>query len=352
VFAKIPSQARGSYVLSFQNRDIGTIDVAGFVSYRARSETLVGNPQPFLVGGHVTLFAGLPDYTIVQFEPASGEIRRLLSGYRIGNSDVRAVGPTRNPSVFLLQPLGLDSVYPWHAKPLEAWDLSNTPVQVATYPRYSTSRLIAQLNDSVFLHAGPHQVQTTKNVDGVDPLIYIGGYEETSEIVLSPRGDRAAIRVHGSATGPPVFDTATGDTAYHVRQLFGAEGVAFSATGDTLFMLGYNGRHGDGPILVLVLKAASGQQLRQLELPAWIEDFAVDAAREMIYLAVVDQATYNGPGTLRLMVVDVRTMSVIGDMLDQDFRMFGCAYRRILVDGDAVFLVCGGDTWRFDRIDR
>ena len=345
---RIAPKARGALNLTVNGRTVGVLNVAGFISYRPRTTDITGNPRRFPFHGPVSLIAGTDDRAVVQFIPATGEIRTLLTGYWLDNANTRSAGPTPDPSVFLLQPVGSDSLEPWFDKPLEAWNLSGVPSRVRSFRRQSNHRVLAQLNDSVFLLGTHHFVQSYKMANGSQHTIYMGTYEETNDIVLSPRKDRAAIRVHGSPTGPPVFDMLTGDTVYHIRSVRGAEGVAFSSDGDTLFVLGYINHDRDSKLLVL--DAASGQELSRIELPYWVEDLAFDPATSIAYLGVTQQVDPLEPGALRVLVLDVVTMQIIGEMSAHESRSFPCFYRNIFVGTDGVFFVCGGDTWRFDRV--
>lgn len=344
----VAPKARGALSLTVNGRASGVLNVAGFVSHRRVTASIAGNPRRFPTDGPVSLIAGGEDRTIVQFTPATGEVRTLLSGYWLDNGNTRSIGPTPDPDVFLLQPVGSDSVEPWREKALEAWDLRGTPTRIAAFPRVSNLRVMAQLNDSVFLYGTHHLVHSFKMSNGFQHTLYLGTYEETNDIVLSPRRDRAALRVHGSPTGPPVFDMATGDTAYHIRAVRGAEGVAFSRAGDTLLVLGYNTHSQDSKLLVL--DAATGQELNRFELPYWIEDLAFDPVTSIAYMGITEQGNPFEEVALRVLVFDVTRMRIIGEMSAHEPSSFPCFYRNIFVGTDGVFFVCSGDTWRFDRV--
>jgi hypothetical protein len=276
----------------------------------------------------------------------------LLSGYWLDNASTRSVGLTRNPAVFLIQPVGWDSVEPWRFRDLQVWDFGGAPKLVRSLPRLGITRYGAAFSDSIFFFATHHQLSTVAYHDGIARTIYFGTYEETNGVVISPRGDRAAIRVHGSLTGPPVFSTTSGDTVYHLRQMWGNEGVAFSATGDTLLVLGYTRAY---QAIAYAIDAATGRELRQLSLPQWSEDMAYDPGEGMLYLAVLEPPTPQGPAyqsLLHLLVLDAQSFQIIGDMAVRQWTDFRCFYREILIGDDGVFFICAGDTWRFDRIRR
>ncbi len=348
LLVNVPVYARGQLQLVVDAQPAGQLEVAGFEWFRPRTIYLEGNPVRYPANGPVSLIAGDGNQNVVQFTPATGAVRTLLSGYWLDNANTRSIGPTTDPDVFLLQPVGSDSLQTWLDKALESWDLSGVPTRVRSFPRQANHRVAAQLNDSIFLAGSHHQVRSYQMTGGFQQVLYSGTYEETNAIALSPRKDRAAIRVHGSPTGPPVFDMATGDTAYHIRSVRGAEGVAFSTEGDTLLVLGYNNHDQDSRLLVL--DAASGHELNRFELPYWIEDLAFDPATSIAYLGVTKQANPFEEIALRVLVFDVTKMQIIGEMSAHEPSSFPCFYRNIFVGTDGVYFVCGGDTWRFDRV--
>lgn len=351
VMTQLPTNVRGPVRIQVNGADVAVLDVRGFVSFRPRTIDLQGNPYQYPRHGPASLILSAGNrwdsLTIFQFLPGTGELRPLVSGYMLDNVNTRSIGPTHNPDVFLLQPAALDPVEPWRNRTLEAWNLNGVPTRVAEFRNMENYRYAAQLNDSIFLHAFHHTVRASKLGVG---RVYEDGYEETNGIVLSPRGDRAAIKVHGSPTGPPVFNALTGHPAYHISSVRGAEGVAFSARGDTLFVLGYNVHDVDSHILVL--DAASGQEFMRLRLPYWSEDMAVDLDNQVIYLPVAPRGYISAQPVPHILVVDIRKMQIVGDMAAKDPKSFNCFYRGITVADDGVFFVCGGDTWRFDRVLR
>ena len=145
-----------------------------------------------------------------------------------------------------------------------------------------------------------------------------------------------------------MFDMATGDTAYHIRSVRGAEGVAFSSDGDTLFVLGYNQHDADSHLMVL--DAATGSELARFTLPEWIDEFAVDTERGFAYFPVATRRALTTP--LRILVFDYLNWQLVGNMGAPGEYSHACFYARVFVGDDGVFYVCAGDVWRFDRAIR
>jgi hypothetical protein len=113
--------------------------------------------------------------------------------------------------------------------------------------------------------------------------------EETYDIVVSPRGDRAVILagnyepLDGSPpAGVPVLDVATGVVAYGIGQIRYAATAAFSAGGDTLFVAGDDANR--QPQLVMV-RAGDGVILRSVALPLIAGAIAPDPFRPWLYVA-------------------------------------------------------------------
>jgi hypothetical protein len=346
ISAVVPRQARGVYALKVDGYEIAHVRVFGFVSFTARTNDLVGNGYAFVDAGAVSLIYGTADKRIVQFFPGTASQRTILNDYLIDNGFVRSAGPTPDPSVVLFSPFGRNPANPWN-NPVEAWRVGTIPVQVGGYP-IDNGRVIAAFNDSVVFRGFHHDVETRKLRAGKFVIAYWGQYEETNEVVISPRGDRAAIRVHGSPTGPPVFNTASGDTAYHLRQFRGAEAVRFSATGDTLYMIGYNSQEQS---TLVAVKASNGQQLMERPLPEWVEDMTYDPEAGILYLLAIEGNTLHAvpPGVLHVSVIDAKTFTTLGDMSTGTPGTYACWYKNPAVGPDGVFYVCGGDVWRFDK---
>lgn len=345
LLAHIPASFVGEYILRAGEPTgpiIGFIDVAGYRSYLESAHHLVGRPHPWPVGGTASLIAGLEDRSLVQFFPETGHVRTLLSDVDLNNGNARSVGVTPDPTVLLVQP--------WLGGNIEAWRLLPTPRLVRTFPT-SNHRVIAQLSDSIFFRGSHHWIDTYALRNGRFERVYTGTYEETHGVVLSPRGDLATIVVHGSATGPPVFSTLTGDTLYHVRDSRGGHGAHFSESGDTLFFLGYE-RH-DESAMLFALDANTGTVLKRLDLPVWVEEMLADPETGMLYLIHVEgDVTGFGQGTPHLYVVDPRTLEIVAQAAADDAAPMNCFYAAIAVDLDDVFFVCGQSTWRFDRFSR
>jgi hypothetical protein len=140
-----------------------------------------------------------------------------------------------------------------------------------------------------------------------------------SDVVISPRGDRAAIIAQGYGSrhyldtanaplGMPVIDVEGGRIAYEVGSLHGPSGAAFSNEGDTLFVVG---RDASGrQEVLLALRAADGQLLRSLVVPLKSWAIAVDPVRPWVYVG-----GYTLPeGRTQLLVFDRKSLALLASV--------------------------------------
>ena len=331
---RVPGHARGGYTLRLGSRHgagLGSVRVLGYAGRR-----LI---HPW-IGTHLLVW---PEHTsasiiggahgnIYHLAPGTGVVRTLLTGYWGGVEAARLPGRTPDPEVLLLQPAD--------GSPAEKWRVLPQLQQLGTVPAVN-QRHLAQLSDSVLLFGYHHRVETHRVRGSALELRYVAAYEETSEVVISPTGDRASIIVNGSPTGPPVFDTQSGDTAYHVRQLFRSYGLAFSTDGDTLWMLGVDDRLESK---LVVLDARSGEEREQ----AALSDYDAISMRKdpwspRIFITALPKGAAWGTAPF-LLVVDARSLRVTGRVaFPAEVSPFSqCDYCVIAVDQTGVFVVDPG----------
>jgi hypothetical protein len=358
IVVRIPPAARGSLPVRLQGPArpaITTIQVAGYASYRSITQPIGPEFDVWPRGGTVSIVTGNANAgqrDVVEMIPKTGSIRTLITGFNLGGGGPRTPGRTPDPDVVLLQP--------WSGT-VQAWRLFPTPELVYDLPTTNT-RHIAQFNDSTIFRGLHHSVEVLRMRAGaiVPTPIYQGTYEETHEVILSPAKDRATLRVNGSPTGPPVFDMVTGDTVYHVRQLFRSYGAEFSANGDTLWMIGATPARIQGPTysihetVVLVLDARTGQELRRArvsgsELLAMRRD--PDGGRLFI-AATPEFAPFESP--LDLLAIDDKNLTLLGHV--QAPRSLPCssfcASAVVGLGSEGVFVVQYGQIFEFDYFQR
>ena len=340
----IPGQLRGDYVVHFDSARgpaVGRITIAGFAHFEKGASSLLGDPFVLPGSPDGALLAGLADGTIVRFEPRSASTEPLLHGYIYGGENARGAGPTTDPNVVILQP---------HTGSAELWRVNGQPSKVGVLA-FSMLRVATMSSDSTFLIASHHFISGVKyraSHQVFPPTMT--WVEETEGMTMSPRGDRVAVETNYPVA--LVFNAQTGDTAYSVRALESVRAVAFSASGDTLYMLG--GVAGGGKTLLLSLDATTGRELGRLELPSYeVGALTLDTDGSRLYAGVTSSSIWlDGAGTIHLLVMDAQRLSLLGEMTapspatpDRQ----GCFYSAIAFSIDAIYYECGGSVWTFDR---
>jgi hypothetical protein len=189
----------------------------------------------------------------------------------------RGVGPspTAGDLVLLTGGCTTGTWMVWHPEPLTATD--TTSVAVTDFVAVLRADRWIVLNNGVFslVVCESATVCTSEAIAGL-----VG-----TDVVRSPRGDRAALLsrpgIPGPTNGMPVVDVAGGAVGYRVPVLSGAQGAAFTPEGDTLFLAGDSA---GAPALAAVL-AADGARVATRTLGLSPCAVAVDGARRWLYVA-------------------------------------------------------------------
>ena len=347
VVVALPASVRGQQLLRL-GRDglaLGSVEVAGYAGRRTINRQLGIYLAAWPQGGRASVIAGpapngdsaWSNGEVWQLFPATGEFKTLVTGFRVGYDNPRIPGPTPDPGVVVLQPIGGSAAQTWRLLP--------SPQIVDTLPEGNT-RHLAVFNDSTYLRATHHYVYSAHTPAR---WLYHAAYEETHEIILSPANDRATLRVNGSETGPPVFDMMTGDTAYHVRDLYRSYGAAFSQNGDTLWMLGVT-RPPAYETAVLMLNARTGEVYERAVLTE--DHYAVHMRRD--------------PDTGRLFIFSTRYPEFAADLTVRDDRSLellgrihgpraggcsnACEFGLVVLGVDGLFIVTPREIMEFDYL--
>lgn len=179
-----------------------------------------------------------------------------------------------------------------------------SPVFLATVPGVGTgfSRQAARLSSTIWLYTGSHVVRTWLATDS--STRFQGAVESPYGVFLSPRGDRTTLASFATY-GMPVFDNATGDTAFTLS-IDETEGAAFSLDGTELYAVG--GQYNASDTLVAV-DATSGAQLARVSLPHGFLGFSVAYSSTAGGRVLVGAAN---PTTMAVLVYDARTLVLRG----------------------------------------
>jgi hypothetical protein len=261
---------------------------------------------------------------------------------------LRGPGVTYRDSVFVVLPVGSSSVESWHIGP--------TPALVRTHPEHGIPRQLMQLGDDTWLRGGAHLVSILTRSDSTQPYLWTSyRAEETEGVHLSPRKDRATIRVDKVPGGIPVFDVPSGALAYRVEQLEVAAGVDFSADGEYLVIVGGTTWFESPTGRVVLLRASDGHVLQDTTLDLHVFAVAIDPIRPWLYVGATDpDSSQLAPGDRLpgfrpiLVVLERSTFRVIATLRGTADAPWSCHYRCykgvIALSSDPVAYV----VWGFD----
>jgi hypothetical protein len=190
----------------------------------------------------------------------------------------------------------------------------NPPVVLGTAAiRFTSTRQVAQLNDSIWLMTASHYTFTYVARDTSVSMIMNVASESPYRVFLSPRGDRTTLNtlVSGTEGGIPVFDNATGTLAY--RLPFPAvDAAAFSPDGARLYVAGGH----DAPDSLVAVDATTGAvQAGPVKLPDDL--LATGTAYRATDNQLLVGATSGANGirtTLYLLIYRASTLELLGKL--------------------------------------
>jgi len=165
---------------------------------------------------------------------------------------------------------------------------------------------------------------------------------ERSDVVRSPRGDRAVLLAQAigdpQTPGVPVVDIALGKVGYRIRALRAAQGAAFSANGDTLYLAGDSAT----AFTLLAVRASDGATLASRRLVYGPCAVSADPSRPWLFVAGV--VANPSPPHSFLQVFDRRTMNPLTTLHVMSDTTYGLNFCRIASDpiGRRVYVI---DTW-------
>ncbi len=155
----------------------------------------------------------------------------------------RGAGPTPEPGVFLLQRN--------QDRSAERWRLVPSVQLLDTLSGVYCGRQLMQMSENVVFRSAHHTYEVLVRSGAGAPFsptpVASARGEETEGVALSPRGDRATIKIDSDLNGIPVFDAATGLIAWRATSLRSAMGAEFSPTGNELLLVGADSAHSLAP---------------------------------------------------------------------------------------------------------
>jgi hypothetical protein len=139
-------------------------------------------------------------------------------------------------------------------------------------------------------------------------------FRSPHHIYYSPVGDRAVAGVGTSAAlndpGIPVFDLATGDTAYTISAIYSLGAAEFSPDGSLLYMTGSAPGFRTDSSVVIIANADDGTIVRHATFPTQALGLTLDVVGGQILVPAESTGC-----RLHLMVLDITTLAVKADLL-------------------------------------
>jgi hypothetical protein len=150
----------------------------------------------------------------------------------------------------------------------------------------------------------------------------------------------------------------TGDTAFHVRQLFRSYGAAFSRDGNTLWMVGVTPNvvpdlpYRQYESMLVKLDAGTGQEQAWLNFPGYeVTALAYDADQDRLFISATPRPTAY-EASLDLFVVRASDLKTIGHVAVPRSVVCPnwCDFPVIAVGTEGVFVVQSGSIFEFDYL--
>lgn len=301
-----PSGPVTLFLVRANRRDsLATIQRVGFREKRTLTPGLMGELLILDSAGH-PLVVGNTTTSLPQYAPL-GRID-LVSGTGHTFNEIR--GPSTvtyglSPSMTAGTAVARDS-----ADTLRLYTMLTSPPAPVGPPLWGGTtgyvRQLAQLSPGLWLFTSSHWSWTRAETDSCCAYRVMVATESPWSVFISPRGDRTTMTVNVVVGGVPVFDNATGDTAFSLP-LRGTEGIAFSPDGGTLYVVG--GFYYLPDTLVAVNATTGAMLLPKVHLPDGFIAFGlaystVDGGRVLVGAADTT--------TLAMLVYDAQTLHLLG----------------------------------------
>jgi hypothetical protein len=302
----VPSTAGGVYdpvlVLGDSLILLDQIIVSGFLDGQAYGPRFIHDVYPRSVAGNAGVMGGTLDRAFVVIDLESFGVSTTV-GNALDFSRLRGPGATPDPEVVLLRPLGGE---------VASWRLDGVPHVVEMHPEVTAARgNVARLGPQTWYLSHEDRLEVWHRETTTDPFtIQSTPATEAGGIRISPRGDRAAVRVGrigDTEPGVPVFGLPGGEVAYHLP-LRSVQDADWSADGGLLAVVG-GATAGAVTGSVLLLDAGSGavRQLATTTRPVF--SVAFDARRPLVYVGTTTESVH--PAVL---VYDRETLALLGEM--------------------------------------
>jgi len=330
--------------------NLGTVQRVGYRETRLLMPSLMGELMVLDSSDHPVVLGNIttarPQYAVVgRIDLVTGAGQSLDALH--GTSTVQyGLSPSVAPGTIVARDTG-DTLRIYNMLVSPPQSISKTKLFGTGYVRH-----LAQLSTGLWLYTQSHWTYTQPDSG---PLRAQVQTESPWSLFVSPRGDRTTMTVNVVTGGIPVFDNATGDTAFSLP-LQGTEAITFSPDGAVLYAVG---GYYYQPDTIVMVDAATGASLHpKVTLPDGFIAFSATYSTlggGSLLIGVADTST------LALLVYDATTLALRGvlptpnDCSANPMATSTCWYGTVAADDTRhlAYLVIPGDptpVWSFDLV--
>jgi hypothetical protein len=329
---------------------LGTVQRMGHRGTRQLYPGLSGELLVIDSADHPILF-GSSSTTLIQYAPlgrvdlVTGAMTTLRSVHST-STVIYGLSPSVAPGTIVARDT---------ADTLRIYDMRVSPPQPLSRTLFASGyvRHLTLLKDSLWLYTQSHWTYTHA-VGDTTPFRAQVQTESPWSLFVSPRGDRTTMTVNVGIGGVPVFDNATGETAYTLP-LAGTEAIAFTPDGSVLYAVG---GYYFKPDTIVAVNAATGLSLHpKVTLPEGFIAFSAAYSTRAGGVLLIGGANTT---TLALLVYDATTLELRGvlptpDSCGSDPMVGNCWYGVVATDDGrslAYLAIPGSPTpvWSFDLV--
>ena len=310
----LPDMVSDTVTLTYHSSEgqlhLGTIEVAGFRSVIPTDKPIYAPLDRWPGPGGQQIIGIDPDdgsfgFHIVVLDPATGRV----------TSDPRLTTGGRYPGLSYRP--GVVFVPKEQSFVTEVWRLAPVPTIIDTLSALMSR--IFELKPFTLLagynYSDPSSTGfVTSSDSGATWTFDSRSFRAPVHLYVSPAGDRAVGGGRASAgladPGFPVFDLATGDTAYSITAIYSLGAAEFSPDGSLLYMTGSAPGFRTDSSVAIIANADDGTIVRHATFPTQAMGLTLDAVGGRLLIP-----TESDSCQLHLFVLNATTLAVEADLL-------------------------------------